>query len=64
MVDDGAEPRAADDVHGDELRAEGEHVQLGPHRSVGLGHLLDGPALDPPSGELEHWRPVLLRSQS
>lgn len=61
VVDDGAVLGVIDDVHGDELGAEGHDVELGTHRLVGIHHLRDGPPLDPPPWELEHRRPVLLR---
>ena len=60
VVDDGAVLGVVDDVHGDELGAEGHDVKLGAHRLVGLHHLGDGLPLESPPGELEHRRPVLL----
>lgn len=61
MVDDGAVHGVINDVHRDELGAEGHDVELGAHSLVGIHHLRDGLPLDPPSWELEHWRPILLR---
>ena len=61
VVDDGAVLGVIDDVHGDELGAEGHDVELGTHRLVGIHHLRDGLPLDPPPWELEHGSPVLLR---
>lgn len=61
MIDDGAVLRAVDNIHGDELGAEGHDVEFGTHCVVGVHHLWDGLPLDAPPGELEHRRPVLLR---
>ena len=61
VVDDGAVLRVVDDVHGDELGAEGHYVEVSTHRLVGLHHLCDGFPFDPPPWELEHWRPIFLR---
>lgn len=64
MVDDGAMLWAVNDIHGDELCAEGEHVELGSHRLVSFCYLLDGFTLESPSRELEHGSPIFLCSQS
>lgn len=61
VVDDGAVLGVINDVHGDELGAEGHDVELGIHCLVGIHHLRNGLSLDPPPWELEHWRPILLR---
>lgn len=61
VVNDGAVLGVIDDVHGDELGAEGHHVELGSHRLVSTHHLRDGLSLHPPAGELKHGRAVLLR---
>ena len=64
VIDDGTVLWAVNDIHGDELRAERKHVELGAHGSVGLCHLLYGLALDSPSRDLEHRSPIFLCSQS
>lgn len=61
VVNDGAVLRVFDDIHGDELGAEGHHVEFGSHRLVRVHHLRDGLSLQPPAGELKHGRAVLLR---
>lgn len=61
VVNDGAVLRVVDDIHGDELGAEGHHVELGPHRLIRIHHLRDGLSLHPPAGEFKHRRAVLLR---
>lgn len=61
VVDDGAVSGVVDHLHGDELGAEGQHVQLGAHRFVLVHHLRDGLALQAPAGELEDWHAILLR---
>lgn len=63
VVDDGAVLRVVDDLHGDELGAEGHDVEFGPHRVVRSPHIRQGIALHPPLGEFEHRRPVLLSRQ-
>lgn len=60
VVDDGAVFGVVDDLHGDELGAEGHDVELGPHGFVGVPHFWEGSPLDPPLGEFENRRPVLL----
>lgn len=60
VVDDGAVLGTVDDLHGDELRAEGQDVELGPHRPVLVHHLWDGLALQTPAGELEDGDAILL----
>lgn len=60
VVDYGAMLGVVDDVHGDELRAEGHDVELSTHSLVGLHHLRDGLAFDPPPWELKHWSAVFL----
>lgn len=64
VINDGTVLWPVNYIHGDELCAEGQHVQLGTHRSVGLCDLLYGLALDSPSRELEHRGPIFLCSQS
>lgn len=61
MVNDGAVLRVIDDVHGDELGAEGHHVEFGSHRLVRVHHRWDGLSLHPPPRELKHGRAVLRR---
>lgn len=60
VVNDGAVLRVIDDIHGDELGAEGHHVEFGSHRLVSIHHLRDGLSLHPPAGELKHRCAVLL----
>ena len=64
VINDGTMLWAINYVHGDELCAEGKHIELSTHGSVGLCHLLYGLALDSPSRELEHRGPIFLCSQS
>lgn len=61
VVDDGAVLGVIDDVHGDELGAEGHDIELGAHSLVRIHHLRDGLPLHPPPWELEHRSPILLR---
>lgn len=64
VVDDGAMPGGADDLHGDELAAEGQNVQLGSQGPVVRHHVGQGPTLGPPAGELEHRHAILLSLQA
>lgn len=64
VVDDGAVRGVVDHVHGDELGAEGHHVELGADRFVSVHHLRDGLPFDSPPGELKQRRPVFLRGHS
>lgn len=61
MVDDGAELGVIDDLHGDELGAEGHDVELGTRGGVLSHHLWDGLSLDAPARELEDGNSILLR---
>ena len=61
MVDDGAVLGVVDHLHGDELGAEGQDVQLGAHGLVLVHHLWDALALQTPAWELEHRHTILLR---
>lgn len=61
VVDDGAVSGVVDHLHGDELGAERQHVQLGAYCLVLVHHVRDGLALQAPARELEHWHAVLLR---
>lgn len=61
MVDDGAVLRPVDDLHGNKLGAEGQHVELGSGPSVLVHHLGDGLTLNTPAGEFENRDAVLLR---
>lgn len=61
VVDDGAVFRVVDDLHGDELGAEGQDVELGASGHVLSHHLRDGLALYTPAGELEDGNTILLR---
>lgn len=60
VVDDGAVAGRVDDLHGDELAAEGQDVELGT-QSLVFGHDV-GQSLSfrPPAGKLEHWHTILL----
>lgn len=60
VVDDGAVPGVVDDLHGDELGAEGQDVELGARGLVLSHHLWDGLTLHTPAGELEDRYAVLL----
>lgn len=60
VVDDGAVLGVVDDIHRNELGAEGHDIELGADRLVGLHHLWDGLPLDTPPWELEHRCTVLL----
>lgn len=64
VVDDGAVLWVIDDIHGDELWAEGHDIELSSHRFVSIHHLRDGLPLDSPPWELKHRCPVLFRSNS
>lgn len=60
VVDDGAVSGVVDHLHGDELGAEGQHVQLCTHCLVLVHHIRDGLALQSPARELEHRHAILL----
>lgn len=61
VVDDGAVPGPIDHLHGDELGAEGQDVELGAAGLVLSHHLRDGLALHAPARELEDGNAILLR---
>lgn len=61
VVDDGAVFGVVDDLHGDELGAERQDVELGADGLVLSHHLRDSLALHTPAGELEHGNTILLR---
>lgn len=61
MVDDGAQFGVIDHLHGDELGAKGQDVELGAGGGVLSHHLWDGLTFDPPARELEDGNAVLLR---
>lgn len=61
VVDDGAVFGVVDDLHGDELGAEGQDVELSTSGLVLSHHLRDGLALHTPAGELEDGNAILLR---
>jgi len=61
VVDDGAVLGPVNDLHGDELGAEGQDVELGASGLVLSHHLWDGLALHTPAGELEDGDAILLR---
>lgn len=60
VVDDGAVLGLVDDLHGNELRAERQDVELSSSPRVLVHHLGDGLALHAPAGEFEHGNTVLL----
>lgn len=60
VVDDGAVFGVVDDLHGDELGAEGQDVELCTRCFVLGHHIRDGLALHTPAGELEDSHAVLL----
>lgn len=61
VVDDGAQLGVIDHLHGDELGAEGQDVELGAGGGVLSHHLWDGLTFDPPARELEDGNAVLFR---
>lgn len=61
VVDDGAVFGVVDDLHGDELGAEGQDVELGTGGLVLSHNLRDGLALHTPARELEDGNSILLR---
>lgn len=61
VVDDGAVLRLIDDLHGNELRAERQDVELSSSPRVLVHHLGDGLALHAPAGEFEDRNTILLR---
>lgn len=61
VVDDGAVLGVVDDLHGDELGAERQDVELGAGGCVLSHHLGDGLALHTPAGEFEDGDTILLR---
>lgn len=61
VVDDGAVLGVVDDLHGDELGAERQDVELGAGGCVLSHHLWDGLALHTPAGEFEDGDAILLR---
>ena len=61
MVDNGAMLRMVDNLHGNELGAEWQDVQLRIERLVLVQNVRQDRALVPPARELEHGDVVLLR---
>lgn len=61
MIDDGAMFGVINDLHRDELGAEGQNIEFCSSSFVLIHHLWDGLALHSPAGELEDRDPVLLR---
>lgn len=61
VVDNGAVFRVVDDLHRDELGAEGQNIELSTSGLVLSNHLRDGLALHTPAGELEYRNTILLR---
>lgn len=55
VVADAAVLRVVYHLHGDELGAERQNVQLDLDALVRVEHLRQGHALAPPSLDLEHW---------
>lgn len=64
VVDDGAMVGGIDDLHRDELAAEGQDVELGTQSLVLRHHIRKGLSFYPPAGELEHWYSILLGFQA
>lgn len=64
VVDDGAIAGGTDDLHGDELAAEGQDVELGTQGLVLRHHVGQSLPLCPPAGELEHRHSILLSLQA
>lgn len=64
MVDDGTMPRGIDDLHGYELAAEGQHIELCTQSLVFGYHLGQSLTSSPPPRELEHGYAVLLSLQA
>lgn len=60
VVDDGAVFGVVDDLHGDELGAEGQDIELSTCGFVLGHHLRNGLALHTPAGELEDSHAILL----
>lgn len=64
VVDDGAMAGGIDDLHGDELAAEGQDVELGTQSLVFCHHIRQSLSFHPPAGKLEHWHSILLSLQA
>ncbi len=60
VVDYGAMFWVVDDLHGNELGAEGQYVEFGARVEVLSQHLLDGLTLHTPAGELKDRNTILL----
>lgn len=60
VVDDGAVFGMVDDLHGDELGAEGQDIELGTSGLILSHHLWNRLALHTPAGELEDNNTILL----
>lgn len=61
MVDDGAMSWVVDNLHRNELGAEGQDVELRTCSLVLSHHLLNSLALESPAGELKDRHAILLR---
>lgn len=64
VVDNGAMEGSIDDLHGNELAAEGQDIELGTQSLVFFHHLWQSLSSRPPAGELEHWHSILLSLQT
>lgn len=60
MVDDGAMFRVVNDLHGDELGAEGQDIKLSASGCILSHHFWNGLALYTPAGKLEDRDAILL----
>lgn len=64
VVDDGAMAGGIDDLHGDELAAEGQDVELSTQSLVFCHHVRQSLSFLPPAGKLKHWYSILLGLQA
>lgn len=64
VVDDGAMAGGTDDLHGDELAAEGQDVEFSTQSLVFCHHIRQSLSFYPPAGELEHRHSILLGFQA
>lgn len=64
VVDNGAMAGGIDDLHGDELAAEGQDIELSTQSLVFCHHVRHSLSSRPPAGELKHWHSILLSLQA
>ena len=64
VVDNGAMAGGIDDLHGDELAAEGQDIELSTQSLVYCHHVRHSLSSRPPAGELKHWHSILLSLQA